>query len=366
MSMEAKPRRRKSIDRSAPSVAEPRPFFPHIDPLSQVLEGIRLRFMVPGAHEMTAPWGVRFGVMKPADFRKHAESLGLALPPFDLPKIRGAIMAMIRGSCWLEVEKYGLKLALAGGDLVLLTRDAPITLRSEMRTPVKEIHELVRREDVEQHRGVRFGGGGAASSFLFGGFHFDDDADNPLLSSLPPLIHVKGAESDAVPWLEGNVRFLSHELVNRAPGSQSVINHLAHALFIQAVRAHALSLPADASGSWLNAVLDPELATALGLMHLRPQEPWTVASLAEHSNASRSAFSARFTAALGRPPLQYLTECRMRNAKLMLRDTTLGVKSISMKVGYANESAFGTAFKRATGLSPGAYRASVATDATRG
>jgi len=361
--MRTKTLRKNSMGKPPLALGPQRSMFQLMDPLSQALEGIRLRFMVPSAHEMTAPWGVRFGLMKPAELRKHAESLGVVLPPFDPPKIRGAILAMIRGNCWVEVEKYRVKLALTGGDIVLLTRDAPITLRSDLRTAARDIHELVRREDLELRRGIRFGGGGAASSFLFGGFHFEDDADNPLLSSLPPVIHVKGSESASVPWLESNVRFLNHELINRAPGSQSVVNHLAHALFVQAVRAHALSLPADASGSWLNAVLDPELATALGLMHLRPQEPWTVASLAEHSNASRSAFSARFTATLGIPPLKYLTECRMRSARLMLRDTTLGVKNISTRVGYANESAFGNAFKRATGMSPGAYRASITTGA---
>jgi transcriptional regulator GlxA family with amidase domain len=153
-------------------------------------------------------------------------------------------------------------------------------------------------------------------------------------------------------------KLLSRELFNLDPGAQSVINHLGHALFVLAVRAYLASLPSDASGSFIHAVLDPELAPALALMHVHPEEPWTVASLAEHSNASRSAFAARFTDKLGRPPLQYLTECRVRAAKSLLRTTKLGMKTISGKVGYSSESAFGNAFKRVTGMSPGAYRAS--------
>jgi AraC-like DNA-binding protein len=91
-------------------------------------------------------------------------------------------------------------------------------------------------------------------------------------------------------------------------------------------------------------------------MHSRPEEPWTVSTLADQSGISRSSFAARFTAAVGRPPLQYLTECRMRRAREMLRNTNLGIKTIAAKAGYSNESAFGSALKRASGLSPGSYR----------
>ena len=75
--MRTKTLRKNSMGKLPLALGPQRSMFQLMDPLSQALEGIRLRFMVPSAHEMTAPWGVRFGLMKPAELRKHAESLGV-------------------------------------------------------------------------------------------------------------------------------------------------------------------------------------------------------------------------------------------------------------------------------------------------
>ena len=330
----------------------------HLDPLTQVLDGIRLRCMLPGAHEMTAPWGVRFGGLSPAEMRKRIELMGFDVPAHDPPVLRGSIIAIIRGNCCLEVEQHDVKLPLSGGDVVLIARGDPIVLRDQWRTPVKNIHDLLRRENIETLSGVRYGGGGVPTTFLSGAFFTEDDEGCPLLAALPPVIHIRSSELEAAPWLESMLKFLASELAALLPGSQSIVNHLAHVLFVQAVRAHAATLPEDSTGNWFQAIFDSDLAPVLGLIHSRPEEPWTVASLAEEANIGRSAFAARFTAAVGSPPLQYLTECRMRKARALLRDTDLGVKTIAAKVGYSNESAFSHAFKRATGMSPGGYRQS--------
>ena len=335
-----------------------RPMPPHLDPLTQVLDGIRLRCMLPGAHEMTAPWGVRFGGVQPAEMRKHIESMGFDVPAHAPPALRGAIVAIIRGSCCLEVETHNVKLPLSGGDVVLIARDAPFVLRDRWGTPVKNIHELLRRENIETLSGVRYGGGGVPTTFLSGAFFTEDDQSCPLLAALPPVIHIRGSELEAAPWLESTLKFLASELASLLPGSQSIVNHLAHVLFVQAVRAYAASLPEDVPGNWFQAIFDSDLAPVLGLIHSRPEEPWTVASLADQANIGRSAFAARFTAVVGTSPLQYLTEWRMQKARALLRNTDLGVKTIAAKVGYSNESAFSHAFRRATGMSPGGYRQS--------
>lgn len=314
--------------------------------------------MVPGAHEMTAPWGLRFGPLSPEAVRRHHESLGLAAPAWHPEPVRGSIVAVIRGSCCLEVEEHGVKEPLSGGDVVLVTRNAPVVLRDDWRTPATDVLELVGREQIETLSGLRGGGGGVATTFLSGAFTTEGGEGSPLLAGLPPVICIRGSEPRNAPWLEGTLKILHGELAARAPGSQSVVNHLAHVLFAQAVRAYAAALPEGASGNWFRAIFDSELATALGMIHARPADPWTVASLAEASGIGRSSFAARFAAAVGQPPLQYLTDFRMRKAREMLRTTRLGVKTIATGVGYSNESAFSSAFRRFAGVSPGAYRQS--------
>jgi AraC-like DNA-binding protein len=311
--------------------------------------------MLPSAHEMTAPWGVQFGGIDPAVLRRHIESMGLESVR-EPPPLRGSIVAVLRGNCCLELPQQKVKLPLAGGDVVLISRKDPFILRDDWRSAVRNIHELVRREDIEHLRGVRHGGGGVPTSFLSGMFFFEDEEDHPLLTALPPVIHLRAANPDAPPWLDSTLKFINSEMTTLPPGSHSIVNHLAHVLFVAAVRTYAAALPAEAPGNWFKALFDRELAPALGQIHAHPEEPWTVASLADLACLSRSGFSARFSACLGKPPLQYLTECRMRKALQLLRETDLGIKTVGQKVGYSNESAFSNAFRRAVGSSPGTYR----------
>jgi AraC-like DNA-binding protein len=330
---------------------------PPPDPLTQVLDSVRLRCMLPSAHEMTAPWGVQFGGIDPAVLRRHVESMGLE--DFrEPPPLQGSIVAVLRGNCCLELPQHKVKLPLAGGDVVLISRKDPFILRDDWRSPVRNIHELVRREDIEHLRGIRHGGGGVPTSFLSGMFFFEDEEDHPLITALPPVIHIRAANPDAPLWLDNTLKFINSEMTTLMPGSHSIVNHLAHVLFVAAVRIYAAALPPEAPGNWFRALFDRELAPALGQMHAHPEEPWTVASLADLACLSRSGFSARFTACVGKPPLQYLTECRMRKALQLLRETDLGIKTVGLKVGYSNESAFSNAFRRVVGVSPGTYRRS--------
>jgi AraC-like DNA-binding protein len=71
---------------------------------------------------------------------------------------------------------------------------------------------------------------------------------------------------------------------------------------------------------------------------------------------SRSALDERFRSVLGRSPIRYLTEWRMHLAQDLLLTTDLTVAAVGRRVGYDSEEAFGRAFKRARGRSPGSWR----------
>ena len=71
---------------------------------------------------------------------------------------------------------------------------------------------------------------------------------------------------------------------------------------------------------------------------------------------SRSAFAARFTALVGMPAMQYVTQARMHLAVTQLRERGLSVANLAEQLGYQSEAAFSRAFKRHTGFSPGSVR----------
>ena len=106
---------------------------------------------------------------------------------------------------------------------------------------------------------------------------------------------------------------------------------------------------------WLRALVDPQIGRALSLIHEKPEDDWTVESLASKVGMSRSAFAARFAQLVEEPPLRYLTRLRMQKASRLLETSHAGVAEVAKRVGDDAE-AFSKAFKRWIGVAPGAYR----------
>jgi len=76
---------------------------------------------------------------------------------------------------------------------------------------------------------------------------------------------------------------------------------------------------------------------------------------------SRRTLEKRFQTALGRSIHQEVIRHRVEAARRLLRDTTLTVAAVAAEVGFANAQRFYTAFRRAQGATPGAYRRSYRT-----
>jgi AraC-like DNA-binding protein len=94
------------------------------------------------------------------------------------------------------------------------------------------------------------------------------------------------------------------------------------------------------------------LSAALQAIHLQPDRPWTVARLAQEVGLSRSRFSAMFTAALGMPPLAYLTKVRMERAAKLLEAETIPIMEAARRTGYAVPGSFARAFAAFHGMPP--------------
>jgi AraC-like DNA-binding protein len=71
---------------------------------------------------------------------------------------------------------------------------------------------------------------------------------------------------------------------------------------------------------------------------------------------SRSAFAARVSQLAGEPAVRYVTRGKMHAALMWLKEENAALSEIASRLGYESEAAFGRAFKRFVGISPGAAR----------
>jgi AraC-like DNA-binding protein len=305
-----------------------------MDVLTDVLRTVRLQNKCHGRLELTAPWGIE---VEASDQRS------------------SNFYVVSSGSGWLEVDGSSSAVPLASGDLVLLPKGGRHVLRDDPGTRAVPITQILAGHHGASGHVFHYGGVGAPASIVAGHFTFEDGVGDALLESLPPLIHVKSEGGTMVQWLQATLQFLTTETALAQPGAETVISRLADILFVQALRAHMASLT-DCSRGWLRALKDPPMATALRLMHQHPEQPWTVEALANQVTMSRSAFAERFTRLVGEAPLGYLTRWRMQKAARLMLDGDATLGAIARAVGYETESAFGKAFRRHMGTSPGEYR----------
>jgi len=138
-------------------------------------------------------------------------------------------------------------------------------------------------------------------------------------------------------------------------GSDAVLTRLSEALFVETVRRYMAELPTQQTG-WLAGARDPAVGAALAHLHRAPDEPWTIASLAQQVGVSRSVLAERFRHYLGEPPMTYLSRWRLNLGARMLCSSSHSVARIAGDVGYESEPAFNRAFKREFGAPPARFR----------
>jgi len=192
------------------------------------------------------------------------------------------------------------------------------------------------------------------TSFVCGFLGCDRRPFNPLLAALPRLMHVRGMSEG---WLGGFIRQLTEESRLGRAGAESVLTKLAELMFIEVLRRYLEHLPAGRTG-WLAGLRDEVVGRALTLLHGQPGHPWTLEELARKAASSRSNLAKRFGELVGQPPMQYLARWRIQVAANLLAQSGAKVSTIGSEVGYDSEAAFSRAFKKETGLAPGAWRGS--------
>ncbi|OLT38310.1 AraC family transcriptional regulator [Actinomadura sp. CNU-125] len=309
-----------------------------MDVLSDVIAVMRTGEPRSALVEWSVPWGQRFRTVPGA----------------------AGFQIVLRGPCWF-IPEDGAPFPLAVGDVVFLPHESRHGLADAPSTPLAE-HICDPQEDVRFERRYaaapagRANAGSLVTVTLCGAYQLDAARAHPLLNDLPPLLHLP-ARLGHHPRLRAAVDLLGAELEEPQQGTGALVPALLDTLLLYILRAWLAEQPAGSGATgWAAALADPAISTALEAIHRDPARPWSVAGLGAHAGLSRAAFSRRFTALVGRPPLAYLTWWRLTTAMRLLRDSDAPLSVVAEQVGYGSEFAFANAFKREFNLAPGRYR----------
>jgi AraC-like DNA-binding protein len=294
-----------------------------MDPLSDVLSLLRPRAYATGGLTAGGQWSVSFPAHK---FVK--------------------CYSVVKGQCWLTMENHEDSVHLQAGSCLLLPRGRPFVLASDPSLPAKNTWELL-------SAGRRYNGILSISpgeDFFLLGNHFELEGDARfLLDILPPIVMLENeSQRESLRWA---VERMLREMRDSQPGSTLIAQQVAYTLLVEALRLH-LAHGSPRSTGWLYALADSRMRAALSFMHGKPAHAWTLEELARSVGMSRTAFAQTFKTAVGKSPMDYLTQWRMTLAAKRMQDTVEPISSIAPALGYKSESAFSAAFKRHWGISP--------------
>lgn len=258
------------------------------------------------------------------------------------------------GRCCLEIDGMEPQW-LEPGSLALVPHGAGHCLRSDLEATATPLFDIPVEQISDRYEVMRHGEGGEFTHLICVVVRFDHVAAEDLVPLLPQVLHVDSWDADEDGWLHSTLRFISREAKELRPGGETVITRLADILVIQMIRSWIDSAPATEQ-SWLAALRDEQVGRALVSIHREPEREWTVAALAHEVGMSRTAFSERFTKLVGRTAMRYVTQWRMRLARMHLRETKEPLVALAGRLGYQSEAAFSRAFKREFGVPPGSIR----------
>jgi AraC-like DNA-binding protein len=288
-------------------------------------------------------------------------------PPFAIDVQDEAALTVIvalRGYAWVTAEGSAPRALRPGhaasvrGPAPYLVSDAPGRLPTVVIDPGQSCRTPSGDHlDLTMSHGVRTWGNSpdGETILLIGTYQSAAAAGQLATAALPTLAIFDEQETDPV-----LLKLLEHELTHTELGKESALDRILDLLLLHLVRVSVgrteRELPSWAAGS-----RDPVVAGALSLLHEEPSEPWTVAELARRAHVSRATMAARFHAAVGQPPMAYLTAWRLALAADRLASSADTTAVIAEWIGYSNAFTFSAAFSRIYGVSPTSYRRSART-----
>ncbi|MHA7685639.1 cupin domain-containing protein [Cupriavidus sp. PET2-C1] len=268
-------------------------------------------------------------------------------------RLRAGFHLVLHGDCWLHLPGDMAPVQLRAGDAVFFLRDVPHHLgpHAEPQACVADGEML----SLDALLPPSLSSTGLACGF----FDFRPGLSEVLLAPFPDYLVLRGEggeRDDADDGLAATCALFDLILAEaRRGGSEPspLIARLIDLLFFYVVR-HLAARDDVAQGLW-PLLRSAEFSGLMLALIRHPERAWTVEAMAALVHMSRATFCKRFVEASGQSPAAFLLLLRMKVAEQLL-GSRCSIAQAAERVGYRSEAAFARAFKKVTGLQPGAMR----------
>ena len=182
------------------------------------------------------------------------------------------------------------------------------------------------------------------------------------------LTRVEAVRSDRVESVKSLMLAILRELYRRTPELYGKVYGISQASELEdyvasvagigqfremlAVLFEQLNAMEDANSRFSQVVRDAKSFIA---QHIHEPE-LGLKEIAAQVNFSAAYLNVVFRTETGMTVKQYLIDCRLREAKRLLKDPSVRITEIAQRCGYSNSNYFAKAFKESTGMTPGEYR----------
>jgi AraC family transcriptional regulator len=129
---------------------------------------------------------------------------------------------------------------------------------------------------------------------------------------------------------------------------------LGTALAARLVQNYAVSKPALEFKA--NGLSQSQLKRVIDYMKENLTQDLSILDLATLTGMSASHFSRSFKRSMGIAPYQYLIQQRVERAKQLLKKKSIGISTIALDCGFANQTHLTKVFHQRTGMTPRAYQ----------
>lgn len=261
---------------------------------------------------------------------------------FRIPRSEGVLFyAVLEGAARLS-SGTGHTTTLNAGDIAIVLSGDSHAVRCQEGGPLQALRFLADGEYADAPIQFTIGQGAIDSRVLCGRLKARwPGAKRP--SGLPPVMLTTA--SDACTDIAALARKAA------TTGGTSILTRAAMLIFVTTFRTDPCS-----EVIFRDAGLREQIAQAIQFIETHPFTDWTVARLAAKVGMGRSNFALRFAEDVGKTPMTFVTDERMKHAAAFLQRTDLKVAEIADRIGYRSESAFSHRFFAHFGMTPGAMR----------